>query len=91
MKIYLDFEGQHKYFSNPIKVFKTNDFKLIKQQLDEIETFTKQGYYAVGYLAYESAMGLNKSKQTENIDYCVRHCYCYYLVFFKIIWTLNHH
>lgn len=69
MKIYLDFEGQHKYFSNPIKVFKTNDVNSLKQQLDEIETFIKQGYYAVGYLAYESAMGLNKSNQTKNVDH----------------------
>lgn len=65
MKIHIDFEGQHKCFCNPIKVFATNDYSLIKQQLDEIEKFTQQGYYAVGYLAYESAMGFNSEHKTK--------------------------
>ncbi|MWN89262.1 aminodeoxychorismate synthase component I [Gilliamella sp. Pra-s65] len=65
MKIHIDFEGQHKCFCNPIKVFATNDYSSIKQQLDEIEKFTQQGYYAVGYLAYESAMGFNSEHKTK--------------------------
>lgn len=68
MKIYIDFEGQHKYFHNPIKVLVSNDNTSIKRYLDEIEEFTKQGYYAVGYLAYESAMGLNVSHKTKKME-----------------------
>ncbi|OCG60913.1 aminodeoxychorismate synthase, component I [Gilliamella sp. Nev5-1] len=66
MKIYIDFEGERKYFCNPIKVLVSHDCSSIKQQLDEVEKFTQQGYFAVGYLAYESAMGLNSANQTKN-------------------------
>lgn len=65
MRIYIDFEGQHKYFCNPISIIKTNDTSLVNQHLQEIEGFIQQGYYAVGYLAYEAAMGLNQSNQTK--------------------------
>ncbi|OCG74145.1 aminodeoxychorismate synthase, component I [Gilliamella sp. Nev6-6] len=66
MKIYIDFEGERKYFCNPIKVLVSHDYSSIKQQLDEVEKLTQQGYFAVGYLAYESAMGLNSANQTKN-------------------------
>ncbi|OCG56543.1 aminodeoxychorismate synthase, component I [Gilliamella sp. Choc6-1] len=67
MKIYIDFEGQHKCFCDPIKILKADDYTTVKQQLDEIEKFTQQGYYAVGYLTYECAMGFNKSNRTKFI------------------------
>jgi para-aminobenzoate synthetase / 4-amino-4-deoxychorismate lyase len=69
MKIHIDFEGQHKYFCNPIAILKSDDYSTIKQQFDSIEKFTQQGYYAVGYLAYESAMGFNSENKTkQNYD-----------------------
>ncbi|OCG23968.1 aminodeoxychorismate synthase, component I [Gilliamella sp. wkB108] len=68
MKIYIDFEGRHKYFHDPIKVLVSDDYTSIKRYLDEIEKFTKQGYYAVGYLAYEAAMALNKSYKTKTME-----------------------
>ena len=65
MKIYFDFEGQHKYFCDPIKIIKSSDHCSIKKYIEEIEAFIQQGYYACGYLAYESAMGFNKSNKTK--------------------------
>ena len=65
MKIYFDFEGQHKYFCDPIKIIKSSDHCSIKKDIEEIEAFIQQGYYACGYLAYESAMGFNESNKTK--------------------------
>ena len=65
MKIYFDFEGQHKYFCDPIKIIKSSDHCSIKKYIEEIEAFIQQGYYACGYLAYESAMGFNESNKTK--------------------------
>ena len=65
MKIYFDFEGQHKYFCDPIKIIKSSDHCTIKKDIEEIEAFIQQGYYACGYLAYESAMGFNESNKTK--------------------------
>ncbi|QYN47402.1 aminodeoxychorismate synthase component I [Gilliamella sp. ESL0405] len=66
MKIYIDFEGERRYFCDPIKIVKTDNPNAIKQQIDEIEKFTDQGYYAVGYLAYESATGFNLAMKTKS-------------------------
>lgn len=66
MKIYIDFEGERRYFCDPIKIVKTDNLNAIKQQIDEIEKFTEQGYYAVGYLAYESATGFNLAMKTKS-------------------------
>ncbi|OTQ05506.1 aminodeoxychorismate synthase, component I [Gilliamella apicola] len=68
MKVYIDFEGQQKCFSDPITILRSNDYTTVKQQLDAIEKFTQQGFYAVGYLAYESAMGFNQVNKTKNIQ-----------------------
>lgn len=65
MKIYIDFEGQRKYFCDPIKIIKSSDYHSIKKHIDEIEEFIQQGYFACGYLAYESAMGFNESNKTK--------------------------
>ena len=65
MKIYFDFEGQHKCFCDPIKIIKSSDHCSIKKYIEEIEAFIQQGYYACGYLAYESAMGFNESNKTK--------------------------
>lgn len=68
MKVYIDFERQHKCFSNPIKIFKSTNIESIKQQLDEIEKLVHQGYYAVGYLAYECASAFTASNKTQSLD-----------------------
>lgn len=66
MKVHIDFEGQHKYFCDPIKILATTKVSSIKKCLEEIESFIAQGFYAVGYLAYESAMGFNQANQTQS-------------------------
>ncbi|MCX8655449.1 aminodeoxychorismate synthase component I [Gilliamella sp. B2840] len=68
MKMYIDFENQQKCFSDPITILRSNDYTTVKQQLDAIEKFTQQGFYAVGYLAYESAMGFNQANRTKKIS-----------------------
>ncbi|MWP62839.1 aminodeoxychorismate synthase component I [Gilliamella sp. Pas-s25] len=68
MKIYINFEGQHKYFCNPIAILRSNDYSTIQQQFELIEKFIQQGFYAVGYLAYESATGLNSENKTKHND-----------------------
>ena len=67
MKIYIDFEGERKCFCDPIKIIKSNDYRSIKQLIDQIENFTNKGYYACGYLAYESAMGFSENNKTKII------------------------
>lgn len=58
--IILDFvsdeEGrQRKVFTNPIEIIKAKDVSEVKAALERVEQYTKEGYYAAGYVSYEAA------------------------------------
>lgn len=42
-------------FKDPLKIIEVKSHTQIKQALDEIESHTKQGKYAAGYISYEAA------------------------------------
>ncbi|GAK39367.1 aminodeoxychorismate synthase component I [Paenibacillus urinalis] len=58
--IILDFvseeEGrQRKVFTNPIEIIEARDISEIRAALERVEQYTKEGYYAAGYVSYEAA------------------------------------
>lgn len=69
MYIRIDFEGHCQIFQHPIKIFLANRLDQIQAQIDSIHSYVNQGYYAVGYLAYESSAAFNSfnvTKPTQN-------------------------
>lgn len=56
-KTVIDFKelGVRQIFTDTIKELKTKDIKEVKHLLAEVEAYQNQGYYAVGYVSYESA------------------------------------
>lgn len=66
MFIRIDFEGEQRLFRNPLKTFLCHDLASIKQTITEITVLVKQGYYAVGYLAYEAAPAFNHHFVTKD-------------------------
>lgn len=65
MKIHIDFEGRSMRFEQPIKVLVSYQLDQIKSHLSDIANYAEQGYYVVGYLAYESAMAFNHFNKTK--------------------------
>lgn len=65
MYIRIDFEGHCQIFQHPVKVFLAKRLDQIQTQIDSIEAYVNQGYYAVGYLAYESAAAFNSFNLTK--------------------------
>ncbi|WP_392566457.1 aminodeoxychorismate synthase component I [Utexia brackfieldae] len=55
----LDFLGTALLFKQPIKVIQTNDIDQVIACLAEVEQAVDNGYYAVGYIAYEAAPAFN--------------------------------
>lgn len=66
MKVQIDFEGESRLFKNPIKTFICNNISLIAQTIDEITQLVNQGFYAVGYLAYEASSAFNQYHITKD-------------------------
>ena len=56
-KTVIDFKelGVRQIFTDTIKELKTKDIKEVKHLLAEVEAYQNQGYYAVGYVSYESS------------------------------------
>lgn len=67
MMIRIDFEDKPMVFTHPIEILICKDIATIADNLAKIETFIQQGYYAVGYLAYESASAFNSFNTTKNV------------------------
>jgi para-aminobenzoate synthetase/4-amino-4-deoxychorismate lyase len=53
--IYLDFNGKTLIFENPVVTFELENVQDIRKTLRIIQSYVDQGYYAAGYLSYESA------------------------------------
>src|SRR5690625_3250528 len=61
-------DGSHKpmQFINPIKIYETYNIQEIIPCLNLIQQDITNGFYAAGYLSYESAPAFNKKLQTNN-------------------------
>ncbi|MCM3126804.1 aminodeoxychorismate synthase component I [Paenibacillus provencensis] len=46
---------QRKVFSNPREVIMARNVSEVKEALQRVEQYTKEGYYAAGYVSYEAA------------------------------------
>lgn len=55
MRVQIDFTDHHYFFDLPIAVIQTSCMAEVKACLADAEHYTKQGYYAAGYIAYEAA------------------------------------
>ncbi|WP_175615777.1 aminodeoxychorismate synthase component I [Piscibacillus halophilus] len=61
-----DLLGDHPYiFDKPVDYVVANRLDEVKPALDRIEHYTKEGYYAVGYLSYEVAQAFNPKMETH--------------------------
>ncbi|HJV46196.1 MAG TPA: aminodeoxychorismate synthase component I [Bacillota bacterium] len=61
-----DFEKESILFQNPIETIMANHVDDIIPALRRIENWTKKGYYAAGYLAYEAAPAFDSSFEVNN-------------------------
>ncbi|RKS87409.1 aminodeoxychorismate synthase subunit I /aminodeoxychorismate lyase apoprotein [Orbus hercynius] len=66
MIIRLDFAGQAMLFNEPIDILMTNQLADIEPYLAKMHAYVEQGYYVVGYLAYESSAAFNHFNQTHD-------------------------
>ena len=66
MIIRIDFEGKSRLFQNPSQTFICYDLSSIEGTINEISDLVKQGFYAVGYLAYETAPAFNHYYVTKD-------------------------
>lgn len=72
-KTYLEFHFQNDIlsqeriaFSEPIRIFETDEVDEIPQLIEEIESYVNKGYYAAGYLSYEAAPAFNPKMDIHN-------------------------
>jgi para-aminobenzoate synthetase / 4-amino-4-deoxychorismate lyase len=59
MILRLDFLGQPTYFTDPITIITTDSLNEVLSCLQQVEQAVAEGYYAVGYVAYEAASAFN--------------------------------
>lgn len=81
-KTVIDFKekGRRLIFTNPIKELKTKNIEQVLPLIEQVESYQRQGYYVVGYLAYEAAPAFEKKLevaaaplQTEYLLYFTVH------------------
>ena len=53
-------------FTNPVTCVETTCLNEVIQKFKQVEAFTKQGYFAVGYVAYEAAQAFDSALTTKN-------------------------
>ncbi|MBU0579538.1 MAG: aminodeoxychorismate synthase, component I, partial [Candidatus Margulisbacteria bacterium] len=59
-KIVLDFNGQTRYFTNPLKVISCNKLSQVQGVLAQAENYQKKGYWVVGFISYEAGYAFEK-------------------------------
>ncbi|WP_054754290.1 chorismate-binding protein [Piscibacillus salipiscarius] len=61
-----DWLDEHSYiFEQPIDYVVANRLDEVKPALEQIEQYSKDGYYGVGYLSYEAAQAFNPKMRTH--------------------------
>ncbi|HNZ30053.1 MAG TPA: hypothetical protein PKJ42_08680 [Candidatus Goldiibacteriota bacterium] len=52
--------GKSYLFTRPLRVIRCNNLKSLITALKTVSEFTRQGYYAAGFMAYEAGYGFEK-------------------------------
>src|SRR5699024_2559881 len=55
-------------FANPIAIITTHQINEVKSSLNRIKSAINDGYYVAGYVSYEAAYALYKTKRTIDSD-----------------------
>ena len=53
-------------FSNPITCVQTDCLDEVIEKFEQVEAFTKQGFYAVGYVSYEASPAFDSALVTKS-------------------------
>ncbi|HNX91524.1 MAG TPA: chorismate-binding protein [Candidatus Omnitrophota bacterium] len=66
MQILIQFDRKDLYFTSPIQIISTHNHDQIKSCLDMIDSCLSNGFYAAGFLSYESGYSFEESLNFKN-------------------------